>query len=225
MASRARLIATRLPERLTAAVIVLHGGGSRRGNMMVSPTQLSVLRMIPIAKRLALVGRGRLAVFRLLNSTRGWDTKHTPVDDAHWALAEIRTRIGHHVPTSLVGHSLGGRAALLAGSHSDVSSVVALNPFLYPADGRTDLSGRSVLIVHGTDDRIANPATAEAVATALSRSARINLIRVKGGKHAMLGRHRLFDGLAAEFVAVTQLGAEPRGPLADALADHAWKDV
>ena len=225
MASRAKLIATRLPEQPTAAVIVLHGGGSRRGNMMVSPTQLSVLRMIPIAKRLALVGRGRLAVFRLLNSTRGWDTKHTPVDDAHSALEEIRRTIGHAVPTSLVGHSLGGRAALLAGSHPGVSSIVALNPFLYPADGRADLSGRPVLIVHGTDDRIANPATAEAVATALSRSTRVSLIRVKGGKHAMLARHRLFDGLAAEFVAVTQLGREPRGALADALADHAWTDA
>lgn len=225
MASRAKLIATRLPDRPTAAAIVLHGGGSRRGNMMVSPTQLSVLRMIPIAKRLALVGRGRLAVFRLLNSTRGWDTKHTPVDDAHWALDEVRTTIGRTLPTSLVGHSLGGRAALLAGSHPDVSSVVALNPFLYPADGQTDLTGRSVLIVHGTDDRIANPATAEAVATALSRSTRVNLIRVRGGKHAMLARHRLFDGLAAEFVAVTQLDAEPRGVLADALADRAWTDV
>ena len=225
MASRARLIATRLPEQPAAAAIVMHGGGSRRGNMMVSPTQLSVLRMIPIAKRLALVGRGRLAVFRLLNSTRGWDTQHTPVDDAHWALGEIRATIGHGVPTSLVGHSLGGRAALLAGSHPDVSSVVALNPFLYPADGRTDLSNRPVLIVHGTDDRIANPATAEAVATALAHSARVSLIRVRGGKHAMLRRHRVFDGLAAEFVTVTQLDAEPRGALADALTDQAWQTV
>ena len=225
MASRARLIATRLPEQPTAAAIVMHGGGSRRGNMMVSPTQLSVLRMIPIAKRLALVGRGRLAVFRLLNSTRGWDTKHTPVHDAHWALAEIRATIGHSVPVSLVGHSLGGRAALLAGTHADVSSVVALNPYLYPADGHTDLSGKPVLIVHGTDDRIANPATAEVVATTLARSTPISLIRVRGGKHAMLRRHQLFDGLAAEFVAVTQLGAEPRGVLASALEDRAWVDA
>ena len=82
-----------------------------------------------------------------------------------------------------------------------------------------------MLIVHGTDDRIANPATAEAVATSLARSTRINLIRVRGGKHAMLGRRRVFDGLAAEFVAVTQLGAEPHGALADALAEQAWTYV
>ena len=53
---------------------MLHGGGSRRGNMMVSPTQLSVLRMIPIATRIVHAGHGRLAVFRLLNSVRGWDS-------------------------------------------------------------------------------------------------------------------------------------------------------
>jgi pimeloyl-ACP methyl ester carboxylesterase len=225
MASRAKLIATRLPKQPSAAVIVMHGGGGRRRNMMVSPTQLSVLRMIPIAKRLAHIGRGRLAVFRLLNSTRGWDTKHTPVDDAHWALGEIRTEIGPAVPTSLVGHSLGGRAALLAGSHPDVASVVALNPYLYPADGHTDLSGRPALIVHGTNDHIASPATAEAVARALGRSTRISMIRVRGGKHAMLRRHSVFDRLAAEFVAATVLDTEPSGVLAQALANDAWQDV
>ena len=112
--SSAKLVATRSPANPTAAVVVLHGGGARRGQMAVSPTQLSVLRMVPIAQRIARAGRGDLAVFRLLNSTRGWDTRHTPVDDARWALGEIAQRYGD-LPTSLVGHSLGGRAALLAG--------------------------------------------------------------------------------------------------------------
>ena len=41
------------PAKPTAAVVVLHGGGARRGQMAVSPTQLSVLRMVPIAQRIA----------------------------------------------------------------------------------------------------------------------------------------------------------------------------
>src|SRR4051812_42709123 len=101
---------------------------------MVSPTQLSVLRMIPIARRIARAGRGRLAVFRLLNSHRGWDATHTPVHDARWALDRVAEELGAHLPTCLVGHSLGGRAALLAAARPDVRSVVALAPWVYPTD-------------------------------------------------------------------------------------------
>src|SRR6478735_4757255 len=105
-----KLIDVRVPKQPTGVVLVLHGGAARRESAMVSPTQLSVLRMIPIARRLAHAGRGRLAVFRLLNSRRGWDAHHTPVHDARWALEEIAGRLGHRLPTALVGHSLGGRA-------------------------------------------------------------------------------------------------------------------
>src|SRR5689334_24858422 len=108
-----KLIEVRVPREPEGVVLVLHGGASRRDRMRVSPTQLSVLRMVPIARRIARAGRGRLAVFRLLNSTRGWDTRHTPVDDARWALEQVRDRLGD-LPVGLVGHSLGGRAALLA---------------------------------------------------------------------------------------------------------------
>jgi hypothetical protein len=67
-----RLIEVSVPRNPEAAALVLHGGASRRENMMVSPTQLSVLRMIPIARRIARAGKGRIAVYRLLNSRRGW---------------------------------------------------------------------------------------------------------------------------------------------------------
>jgi hypothetical protein len=67
----ARLIATSVPKDPEGVVLVLHGGGSRRRRMMVSPAQLSVLRMVPIARRAARAGKGRLAVYRLLNSVRG----------------------------------------------------------------------------------------------------------------------------------------------------------
>ena len=110
----ARLITTRAPRNPEGLVLVLHGGASRRDRPEVSPTQLSVLRMIPIAQRIARAGRGRLAVVRLLNSVRGWDTRHTPVEDVRWALEQLRSEYDG-LPTCLVGHSLGGRAALLAG--------------------------------------------------------------------------------------------------------------
>ena len=89
-----RLLETDVPAHPVGVVLVLHGGGSRRGNMMVSPTQLSVLRMIPIAHQVAKAGGGQLAVFRLLNTKRGWDATTTPVQDVRWALDQVTERFG-----------------------------------------------------------------------------------------------------------------------------------
>ena len=215
--SSARLLATRVPKNPEAVVLVLHGGATRQESPAVSPAQLSVLRMVPIARRLARAGRGRLAVFRVLNSSRGWDTAHTPVDDVRWALGAVADRLGDELPTALVGHSLGGRAALLAGAESSVRSVVALNPWVYPSD-RADLSGRRVLVVHGTDDRIADPDRSYAVARALCSTAdSLGYLRVDGAKHAMLRRGRVFERAAADFCTATLLGRSVGGAVGELL--------
>jgi pimeloyl-ACP methyl ester carboxylesterase len=204
-----RLVDTHVPRHPGAAVLVLHGGASRQAGMAVSPTQLSVLRMIPIARRLARAGHRQLAVFRLLNSVRGWDTDHTPVDDVRWALDQLRDRLPADIPVGLVGHSLGGRAALLAVGDAGVRSAVALAPWVYPDDGSVDASGRDVLIVHGTADRIADPDRSAAAARLLQRTAdSVSYVRVVGGKHAMLRRHRTFERLATDFTVATLLGAD-----------------
>lgn len=212
-----RLIETAVPRDPEGLVLVLHGGASRRGSPMVSPTQSSVLRMVPIARRVARAGRGRLAVFRLLNSVRGWDSRHTPVHDVHWALRLLADRYPDAPPTGLVGHSLGGRAALLAGDAPGVRSVVALNPWVYPNDA-TPLPGRDVLVVHGSADRIADPENSATVARQLTRTAHVSYVQVRGGRHAMLRRHRVFDTLAADFTvdALLGAGAEPAA---------AWRQV
>ena len=207
-----RLIPTSEPDRPEAAVLVLHGGASRGEQMMVSPTQLSVLRMVPIAKRIARAGKSQLATYRLLNSYRGWDTHHTPVRDARWAMQQIKQKYGD-VPVCLVGHSLGGRAALLAGDHDNVASVVALNPWVYPTD-RADLRGRRVLFVHGDSDRIAVPSRAQAVARALSSTTEVAWLTVEGGKHAMLGRGGVFEKAAADWATATLLGRDVGDPVA-----------
>jgi predicted esterase len=209
----ARLIETAVPETPEAVALVLHGGASRRGDARVSPAQLSVLRMVPIAGRTARAGRGRLAVFRLLNSARGWDAHQTPLRDASWALDQIAERLGQRLPTCLIGHSLGGRAALLTSGAPEVRSAVALAPWVQPTDSPKHLGGRQILIVHGSDDRIAPPQRSVALAKALSRQAEVTYICVEGGKHAMLRRGALFDGLAAQFAVMTLLGIQSDGPL------------
>lgn len=223
--NRARLIDTRAPRDPEGVVLVLHGGAARAGHPLVSTTQLSVLRMIPVAQRLARAGRGRLAVLRLLNSARGWDDRHTPVDDAAWAMGQVRERYGDR-PVSLVGHSLGGRAALLAGEEVGVRSVVALNPWVYPHE-TSDLRGRPTLIVHGLADRVALPERSAAVARRLARTTDVGYIAIPDARHAMLRHGRKFETYAAEFVAATLLGR--RGlrlsePVAAVLAGAAFVD-
>ena len=212
----ARLVTTHAPRRPEGLVLVLHGGGSRRDSTMVSPTQLSVLRMVPIARRIAWAGRGRLTVVRLLNSVRGWDARHTPVDDVRWALRELGEQHGQTLPTCLVGHSLGGRAALLAGDQREVRSVVALNPWVQVTDS-VDLGGRPTLIVHGTDDHVADPRRSAALAKQLSRTGPVGYLRVTGGRHAMLRHRSVFERAAIDFARATLLGAEVGGPVGELL--------
>jgi dienelactone hydrolase len=214
-------------------VLVLHGGAARRDGATVSSAQLSVLRMIPIARHIARVGRGQLAVFRLLNSCRGWDTSHTPVQDARWALDQIDGRLGARGATCLVGHSLGGRAALLTADRPGVASVVALAPWVYP-DDRAEVCGRQVLIVHGSDDRVAKPKNSAALArnlagatadSATADSATVGYVLVNGARHAMLRHHRRFTGLAADFAVATLLGRKVQGPVAQILAGQRWIEI
>lgn len=200
-----RLVDVSAPADPAGVALVLHGGARRRGNPAVSPAQLSVLRMVPVARRLARAGGGRLGVLRLLNTHRGWDGTHTPVHDVEWALGVVAERWGD-VPVCLVGHSLGGRAALLAGAAPAVRSVVALNPWLHPTDS-VDLSGRRVLVVHGTEDRVASIERAAAVTRRVARTADLTFVTVEGGKHAMLAHAGEFERAAADFAVTTLLGS------------------
>ena len=191
-----RLITVRAPARPRGVVVVLHAGGARGEAVAVSPTQLSVLRMVPVARRVARTGG--LAVFRLLNSQRGSGHDDTPLADVRWALALLRQQYAE-LPTLLVGHSLGGRAALLASTETGVIGAVALNAYLLPGDESIDPAGRRLLFVHGTDDRIASYRTAAAAAAQLARRTDVGFIAVDGGKHAMLRHGRTFSGAAADF--------------------------
>jgi pimeloyl-ACP methyl ester carboxylesterase len=202
-----RLVPVRTPREPRAVVLVLHGGAGRREAVPVSPTQLSVLRMVPVARRIA---RARdLAVFRLLNSQRGWGHDDTPLADVRWALEEVHEQYGD-LPVLLVGHSLGGRAALLASTAPGVVGAVVLNGYLLPGDESVDPLGRRLLFVHGTDDRVASYPGARAAAARLGRRTDVEFLPVDGGRHAMLRHGRTFDGAAADFATRVLRGQRPR---------------
>jgi pimeloyl-ACP methyl ester carboxylesterase len=129
------------------------------------------------------------------------------------------------MPTCLIGHSLGGRAALLAAGRPEVSSVVALAPWVLPSDVPPGLGDQRILFVHGDRDRIASHSRSVALARELSRRAEVGYVTVEGGSHSMLRHHALFDGLAAEFAAATLLGTASSGALARIDAGEAWVTV
>jgi dienelactone hydrolase len=221
----ARLIDVTVPTNPAGIVLVLHGGASRGRAMAVSPAQLSVLRMIPIASRIPRAAGERLAVLRLLNSQRGWNSGHTPLQDVEWALTEVAQRLGVELPVCLVGHSLGGRAALLAAAQPQVRGVVALAPWVEPTDDATGVHDTPIVIVHGDADRIASPERSEQVARRLGRATQVSYVSVAGGTHAMLRRRAAFDGLAARCVAWMLLDRVEGEIVQRISAGDAWLDV
>ncbi|MFL6088719.1 MAG: alpha/beta hydrolase [Aeromicrobium sp.] len=196
-----RLLATAVPPSACGVVVVLHGGGAQHERRATSAAQVSVLRMRLFARAIARAGAGRLAVYRVLNTYRGWQKSHTPIEDAYWALREVGAK-HPGLPIFLVGHSLGGRAAILAANHPSVVGVVALNPWLYLSD-HVDLPGRRVLVVHGDQDRVADPQRAYFVARALSHTTRVTFHVVRGGNHSMLTSRHVFTQLTNQFVLKT----------------------
>lgn len=97
-----------------AVALVLHGG-KEDSYAAVQSRQVAVLRMAPIARQLRLAGvDAGLAVWRLLFACRGWNGDGArPIEDVRWAVQQLRAHHGE-APVVLVGHSLGGRAAIRA---------------------------------------------------------------------------------------------------------------
>ena len=215
-----------------AAALVLHGG--RETSMApVTAHQLAVLRMVPIARHLSTAGaEAGLGVWRLRFRYRGWNTEAHPVADVRFAVRQLRDQLGD-VPVVLVGHSMGGRAALRAADEPGVVGIVGLAPWVPPGEPHEQIVGRRLLVVHGTRDRttsakasraLVDAVRADALAGVVSHDAspdeaavETTFVHLRGGGHAMLRRAALWDELTADFVLHAALEARPRGKLARAI--------
>jgi Alpha/beta hydrolase family len=221
----ARLIDVATPADPSGVAIVLHGGAARRRNTRVSPAQLSVLRMIPVAARIARASMCKLVVVRLLNEQRGWGIDHTPVNDVEWALGDVARRFGAGLPVCLVGHSLGGRAALLSAGQPQVHGVVALAPWVALTDSVEGAHGTSIVIIHGDADRVAIPGHSRRLAQALSRDTTVSYVSVSGGTHSMFRHMDAFDGLAARCVVWMLLGTVAGQTVRSIAAGEEWLEL
>lgn len=195
-----------------AIALVLHGGRARSEGR-VRANQLAVVRMAPFAGGLARAGRRRgLAVARMRYLQRGWNgVAQAPVADVRWVLDELAKRYPG-VPVALVGHSMGGRAAIYAADHPSVRAVVGLAPWLEPNDPYRSVAGCDVLVVHGDADRITSPgASAAWTRRAATVAASAAYVSVRGEGHAMLRRAGLWHELTADYVVAKMLGDNATG--------------
>jgi pimeloyl-ACP methyl ester carboxylesterase len=96
---------------------------------------------------------------------------------------------------------------------------------VYPTDRVAGIAGKRILFVHGDEDRIASPERSAIVARQLGHEAEVSYVDVTGGKHAMLARHEVFDGLAASFIAATLLGSGADPTVERVLNGERWIEV
>ena len=154
--------------------------------------------MQPFVRVLTALGDD-LAVGQVRYRYRGWnDAAAHPVADVGIALDRIGATYGP-VPVVLVGHSMGGRAALRAAGHPQVRGVVALAPWLPGAEPVEQLAGRDLVVLHGTRDLTTSPrASAHFLARAVPMTRRAVCLRVPWSGHGMVTRASLWHRLTIE---------------------------
>ena len=124
-----------------------------------------------------------------------------------WRMPRIAARIADFCAVrglpaiALVGHSMGGRAAVYAAGHESVRAVVGLAPWLERDDPVDTVAGREVLVAHGVHDRVTSPkASLSWVRRAGGAAASVSFVSVQGDGHAMLRRAPVWHALATRYV-------------------------
>jgi dienelactone hydrolase len=191
-----------------AVVLVLHGGKADSYEPS-EEVHLSRRRVNPFARAVHREGAAAgVAVWKVRYRVRGWNGRdRSPAQDAQWALEEVRRRHGE-VPVVLLGHSMGGRAAVHVLGDPSVIGMVALCPWL-PHEPLEGARGKRVVIAHAVVDRWTSPRETLAWATAARPLASSLLyVGVRRTGHFMLRRSGLWTDLAVGF-ALTWLGLDP----------------
>jgi predicted esterase len=194
-------LAVRPSAGATRAVVLVLPGGQANSVRPASPRQLAALRMRPFAAGIHRAGRDAgLAVWQVRYRYQGWNGQQaSPLADVGWALDTARRRHGD-VPVVLLGHSMGGRAALRMGGDRSVTAVLAFSPWLPDGEPAGQLRDRRVLIAHGSLDRVTSPRASRLFGQdASAAGADVTWVEVHGDTHAMLLRYRTWQHLAVKF--------------------------
>ncbi|MER8091196.1 alpha/beta hydrolase family protein [Streptomyces sp. NPDC058316] len=210
------------PSAVSGVVLLLPDG---EADSHRRPSPLSYALQLPLARTLARAGQeDGLAAHVVRYSCRGWNATDAQLAaDARWAVDEVVRRYGD-VPVCLVGHGMGGRAALRAGGHAAVGSVLAMAPWL-PEDARDEpepvkhLLGRHVLLVHGTNDARTDPELSFRLAERAKKANRDTCrFEVHSDGHGLRQHRAEVAALVTDFVRGSLFGRAYARPVADALA-------
>ncbi|MFI2375235.1 alpha/beta hydrolase [Streptomyces sp. NPDC018964] len=212
------------PTAVGGVVLLLPGGEEVSGRRPSAVLAAASVRAL--GRRLTRAGRDRgLAAHVVHYRYRGWNGSEAHLArDAAWAADEAVRRYGD-VPVCLAGIGMGGRAALRAGGHEAVNSVLALAPWLpdedvaAPPEPVKQLAGRQVLIVHGTNDTRSDPELSFRLAARAKKANReVCRFEVHSDGHALNQYRDEVLALAEDFVMGVLFGRAFSRPVRDALA-------
>ncbi|MEU9736222.1 prolyl oligopeptidase family serine peptidase [Streptomyces sp. NPDC048002] len=212
------------PTSVSGVVLLLPAGDEtshRRPSALLAAASVRAL-----GRRLTRAARHEgLAAHAVHYRWRGWNGNEANLArDADWAAEEAVRRYGD-VPVCLAGIGMGGRAALRAGGHEAVNSVLAIAPWLpeedvaAPPEPVKHLAGRQVLIVHGTNDQRADPELSFRLAARAKKANReVCRFEVHSDGHGLHQHRDEVHALAEDFVMGALFGRAFARPVEDAFA-------